>query len=131
MKIEKALQGKGNLEEKEYLKKLENLMASETAAEEKSLSDFMDMKYDAALEKFLENNPGKTEKDFQEAIIRIPMESGGKVLDFAKYAKARDPKIKELDLASLFTPDKTLSSLTKSERAAVNKLLRLTLGSKD
>ena len=46
MAITKALEGKGTLEEKEYLKKLENLMASETAAEEKSLSDFMDMKVD-------------------------------------------------------------------------------------
>jgi|TARA_R110000824_G_scaffold339629_1_gene526148 hypothetical protein len=131
MKIEKALEGRGNLEEKEYLKKLENLMASESAAEEKSLSDFMDMKYETALQKYLENNPDKTEKDFQEAIIRIPMESGGKVIDFAKYAKAKDPKIKELDLASLFTPDKTLSSLSKSERAAVNNLLKLTFGRKD
>ena len=52
MKIEKALEGRGNLEEKEYLKKLENLMASESAAEEKSLSDFMDMKYETAYIKF-------------------------------------------------------------------------------
>jgi hypothetical protein len=52
MTITKALEGKGTLEEKEYLKKLENLMASETAAEEKSLSDFMDMKYEEALRNF-------------------------------------------------------------------------------
>ena len=131
MAITKALEGKGTLEEKEYLKKLENLMASETAAEEKSLSDFMDMKYDEALKQFLKNNPDKSEKDFQEKIIRIPLVSGGKVIDFAKYAKAKDPKIKELDLASLFTPDKTLSSLSKSERDAVNNLLKLTFGKKD
>ena len=37
----------------------------------------MDMKYQMALEKYLENNPGKTEKDFQEAVIRIPLEGGG------------------------------------------------------
>ncbi|MGI9541041.1 MAG: hypothetical protein ACR2MI_03180 [Flavobacteriaceae bacterium] len=131
MAITKALEGKGTLEEKEYLKKLENLMASETAAEEKNLSDFMDMKYEEALRQFLKNNPDKSEKDFQDAIIRIPMNSGGKVIDFAKYAKAKDPKVKELDLASLFTPDKTLASLSKSERAAVNDLLKLTFGKKD
>ena len=131
MAITKALEGKGTLEEKEYLKKLENLMASETAAEEKSMSDFMDMKYEEALKQFLKNNPDKTEKDFQEKIIRIPLESGGKVIDFAKYAKAKDPKIKELDLASLFTPDKTLAELSKSEREAVNNLLKLTFGKKD
>ena len=131
MTITKALEGKGTLEEKEYLKKLENLMASETAAEEKGLSEFMDMKYEEALRQFLKNNPDKSEKDFQDAIIRIPLNSGGKVIDFAKYAKAKDPKIKELDLASLFTPDKTLSSLSKSERDAVNNLLKLTFGKKD
>ena len=125
--IEKRLEAKGDLSEKEKLIKL----ASETAAEEKELSDFMDMKYQIALEKFLENNPGKTEKDFQQEIIRIPLESGGKVIDFAKYRKSKDPKIKEIDLASLFTPGKTLASLTESEREAVNNLLKLTLGKKD
>ena len=131
MTITKALEGKGTLEEKEYLKKLENLMASETAAEEKGLSEFMDMEYGEALREFLKNNPDKSEKDFQDAIIRIPLNSGGKVIDFAKYAKVEDSKVKELDLASLFTPGKTLSSLSKSERAAVNDLLKLTFGKKD
>ena len=56
MTITKALESKGTLEEKEYLKKLENLMASETAAEEKRLSDFMDMEYEEALEIFLKNH---------------------------------------------------------------------------
>ena len=125
--IEKRLEPKGDLSEKEKLIKL----ASESASEEKELSDFMDMKYQIALEKFLENNPGKTEKDFQQEIIRIPLESGGKVIDLAKYRKSKDPKIKEIDLASLFTPGKTLASLTESEREAVNNLLKLTLGKKD
>ena len=125
--IEKRLEAKGDLSEKEKLIKL----ASESASEEKELSDFMDMKYQMALEKYLENNPVKTEKDFQLEIIRIPMENGGKVIDFAKYRKSKDPKIKEIDLASLFTPGKTLASLTESEREAVNNLLKLTLGKKD
>ncbi len=125
--IEKRLESKGDLSERENLIRL----ASESAAEEKDLSDFMDMKYQMALEKFLENNPGKTEKDFQQAIIRIPLESGGKVIDFAKYRKSKDPKIKEIDLASLFTPGKTLASLTSEERDKVNLLLRMTLGKKD
>ena len=91
----------------------------------------MDMKYQIALEKYLENNPGKTEKDFQEAIIRFPMQSGGKIINFSDYAKSKDPKIKEIDLASLFTPGKTLASLTDEERKAVNNLLKLTLGKND
>lgn len=125
--VEKELPAKGDLSEREELIKL----ASETAAEEKDLSDFMDMKYQMALEKYLENNPGKTEKDFQEAIIRIPMQSGGKIINFSDYAKSKDPKIKEIDLASLFTPGKTLASLTDEERKAVNNLLKLTLGKND
>ena len=125
--VEKELPGRGDLSERKNLLKL----ASESAAEEKSMSDFMDMKYQIALEKYLENNPGKTEKDFQEAIIRIPMQSGGKIINFSDYAKSKDPKIKEIDLASLFTPGKTLASLTDEERKAVNNLLKLTLGKND
>ena len=125
--IEKVLPANGDLSEIDKL----NLLASEDAAAEQSMSDFMDMKYEIALEKFLENNPDKTEEDFMNAIRRIPMETGGKVIDFAKYAKADDSKIRELDLASLFTPGKTLASLTIDERDAVNNLLRMTLGNKE
>jgi len=130
MSTDKALEGRGNLTEKEYLKKLENLTASESAAEEKSLSDFMDMKYEMALEKYLENNPGKSEEDFQNSIRTIKLGSGGKVIKFSDY---KDPikKVKEIDLAGLFTPGKTLESLTSDERDVVNKLLRMTLGKKD
>ena len=131
MNTDRALEGRGDLTEKEYLKKLENLMASETASEEKSLADFGDMKYAEALAEFKKNNPGKTEQDFQDAIRRIPMESGGKVIDFAKYAKIKDPEVKEISLSELFSPNKTLASLNKDERAAVNKLLKLTFGRKD
>jgi len=35
---------------------------------------------------------------------------------------------KKKDLASLFTPGKTLSSLTEKEKNVVNQLLRMTLG---
>ena len=124
---DKVMPGSGDLSEKE---KLIELAMSETAAEEKSMSDFMDMKYDEARDKFLQNNPDKTEDDFIK-LLRVPMESGGKVIDFAKYTKADDSKIRELDLASLFTPGKTLASLTKNERDAVNNLLKMTLGKKD
>ena len=125
--VEKEMPGRGDLSEKEKLKQL----ASESAAEEKELSDFLDMKYKMALEKYLENNPGKDEEDFQNSIRRIKLESGGKVVDFAKYRKSKDPKVKQLDLASMFTPDKTLSSLSDKERDAVNTLLKLTFGKKD
>ena len=127
MSTDKALEGRGNLTEKEYLRKLENLTASESAAEEKALSDFMDMKYQEAKDKYLENNPGKTEEDYINSIRTIKLGSGGKVIKFSDY---KDPikKVKEIDLAGLFTPGKTLASLTDDERDVVNKLLKMTLG---
>ena len=125
--IDRILPGRGDLTERETLIKL----ASETAAEEKALSDFGDMEYEKALREFKKNNPDKTEEDFINAIRRIQMSSGGKVIDFAKFRKSKDPKVKEIDLASLFTPGKTLASLTESERDQVNLLLKLTLGKQD
>ena len=124
--IDKALNARGDLSEKEKLDRL----ASESLQDEKFMSDFMDMEYGKALDKFLQNNPDKTEDDFIK-LFRIPMENGGKVLDFAKYAKGKDPKIKKISLASLFTPGKALSELTESERDAVNNLLKMTFGRKD
>ena len=56
---------KGDLSEKKNLIKL----ARESAAEEKNMSDFMDMKYGEALLKFLDNNPGKTEDDYWMDLI--------------------------------------------------------------
>ena len=124
--IEKILPANGDLSEIDKL----NLMASEDAAAEQSMSDFMNMKYQEAKDEYLENNPGKTEKDFQDSIRRLSLESGGKVIKFSDY---KDPikKVKEIDLAGLFTPGKTLASLTSDERDVVNKLLRMTLGKKD
>tara|TARA_R110000765_G_C18431709_1_gene545691 strand:+ start:69 stop:464 length:396 start_codon:yes stop_codon:yes gene_type:complete len=124
--IDKALNARGDLSETKKL----DLLASENLKDEKFMSDFMDMKYEEARDKFLQNNPDKTEDDFIK-LLRVPMESGGRVIDFAKYAKIKDPKIKKISLASLFTPGKALSELTESERDAVNNLLKMTFGRKD
>ena len=123
---DKKMLGKGDLSEKENLIEL----ARESAAEEKNMSDFMDMEYGKALLKYLDNNPGKTEDDFKE-LFRTSLESGGKVINFADYAKAKDSKIKEISLASLFAPGKTLAELTPSERDTVSNLLKMTFGKKD
>ena len=124
--IDKALNARGDLSETKKL----DLLASENLKDEKFMSDFMDMKYEEARDKFLQNNPDKTEDDFIK-LFRVPMESGGKIIDFAKYAKEKDPKIKKISLASLFTPGKALSELTESERDVVNNLLKMTFGKKD
>jgi len=126
--IEKKLPSKGDGFVKEEIKKF----ASETLQEEKDMSDFMDMKYEMALEKFLENNPGKTEEDFiNEVIRRVPLRDGSKIIDFAKYRKTKNPKIKELRLSDVFTPETTLAELDDNQRATLNTLLRLTFGKKD
>ena len=123
---DKVMPGSGDLSEKEFL----NKMASETAAEELKLQELMDMEYGEALLKFLDKNPGKTEDDFIE-LFRVPMESGGKIIDFAAAAKAREPKVKKLSLGSLFAPGKLVSELTEAERDKVNLLLKMTFGNKD
>ena len=124
---DKIMPGSGDLSEKE---KLINLAMSETVAEELKLQEAMDMEYGEALLKFLDNNPGKTEDDFIE-LFRVPMESGGKIIDFAAAAKAREPKVKKLSLGSLFAPGKLVSELTEAERDKVNLLLKMTFGNKD
>jgi hypothetical protein len=67
-----------------------------------------------------------------EYFKRIELKDGGNVFFISDYLKSKEkPKIKEIDLAGMFTPGKTLSSLTEAEREAVNNLLKLTLGKKD
>ena len=74
--------------------------------------------------------PGRGDLSEKEKLI--PLEGGGSA-KFIKFSDYKDPakKVKDIDLASLFTPGKTLASLTDAERDQVNLLLKLTLGSKD
>jgi len=126
--ISKILEARGDNSEKEGLMKL----ASETQSEELGLQEFMNMKYEEQLREFLKNNPVATEDDYKEQIIRLSLKDGGDVVDLSKYRKMKEPKkVKDIDLASLFAPGKTLASLTKDERDVVNNLLRMTLGNKD
>jgi len=122
---DKAMPSRGDGAVAAELKKL----ASESKAEEDALQDYGEMEYYKALKKFLRDNPGSTEDDFKRVIVRIPLEGGGsaKIIKMSDY-KNPDKKVKELNLASLFTPSKTLASLTESERDAVNQLLKLTFG---
>ena len=57
--------------------------------------------------------------------LRIQLAEGGKVIKFSDYKK---PRIKKLNLSSLFEHAKTIASLTDAEREVVNDLLRRTLG---
>ena len=63
--------------------------------------------------------------------IPLQMAGGGKVVMLSDYLKQKEkPKIKKLNLDSVAI-GKSLSELTEAERAAVNKLLRLTFGKGD
>jgi len=125
--IEKEMPGKGDLSEKEQLMKLVDA--------EKIEFDVMQNLVDTIQEDFeKERQPGESLIDWlktkpTEYFKRIELSGGGKVISITDYLKSKEkPKIKEIDLASMFTPNKTLSSLTEAEREAVNNLLKLTLG---
>ena len=105
---------------------------------EKIEFDVMQNLIDAIQEDFEnERKPGESLIDWlktkpTEYFKRIELKDGGNVFFISDYLKSKEkPKIKEIDLAGMFTPGKTLSSLTEAEREAVNNLLKLTLGKKD
>jgi len=58
---------------------------------------------------------------------RIELKEGGKVYVLSDYMKPKSPRVKEINLASLFDHAKTISSLTDAEREVVNDLLRRSL----
>ena len=131
--IEKALSGGGPNEVPLDMKEVIKL-----ADAEKIEFDVMQNLIDAIQEDFEnERKPGESLIDWlktkpTEYFKRIELKDGGNVFFISDYLKSKEkPKIKEIDLAGMFTPGKTLSSLTEAEREAVNNLLKLTLGNKD
>ena len=77
-------------------------------------------------------NPGKTFDEFleEQGLKSIELRDGGKVIDLRSYMRSKDPKIKKIDLASLFEDTaRTVASLSPAERDQVNDLLRRTLKS--
>jgi len=131
--IEKALSGGGPNEVPLDMKEVIKL-----ADAEKIEFDVMQNLIDAIQEDFEnERKPGESLIDWlktkpTEYFKRIELKDGGNVFFISDYLKSKEkPKIKEIDLAGMFTPRKTLSSLTEAEREAVNNLLKLTLGKKD
>jgi len=65
----------------------------------------------------------------REEIIRINLESGGKVIKFSDYKKPTE--VKKINLGEFFDLNKTLSSLSKSERSTLSWLLNKSLNPKD
>ena len=147
MSIDKRLEGKGSLDEKQYLNKLAAEVSKMEEVNKLADSDKYKRadsdKYKRDLEQEIlqlldekfknERKPGESYLDFikrqdPEELKRIGLKDGSNVVDFRKYSKSKEPEVKKLDLASQFTPGKTLASLTEAERDAVNMLLKLTLG---
>ena len=126
--IDKKLQGRENLEETTRLADLEKEMFDV----EQNLADTLKELFEK------EKKPGQSLIDWMKSkptdfFKRIQLGSGGKVINFADYAKGKDAdsKIRKLDIASHFTSGKTLGSLTEAEKEVVNNLLRMSLGKGD
>ena len=124
--IDKILESKGDLEETKRLADLEKIEF-----------DVMQNLADTIKEDFeREKKKGQTLIDWMKSkptsyFKRIKLSGGGKVINFSDYFKSKEPKIKEIDLASHFKFGKTLSSLTDAEKEVVNNLLRMSLGKKE
>ena len=54
---------------------------------------------------------------------RILKKDGGKVVDFIKYAKSKQPKIKEIKMSDYFDLGRTMASLSQHERETLGWLL--------
>ena len=94
----------------------------ELADAEKIEADALNELFEAIQEKFKdERKPGETFDSWlnrtpQEELIKISLANGGKVIDFSKYAKSKEPKVKEIKLSDYFDLGRTLSSMSRSER---------------
>ena len=59
--------------------------------------------------------------------LRQSLGDGGKVVDFTKYRKSKEPKIKTIDIGAYLDLGRTLSSLNDSERATLKWILNKSL----
>ena len=126
--IDKILESKGDLKETKRLADLEKEMFDV----EQNLADTLKELFAK------EKKPGQSLIDWMKSkptdyFKRIQLSGGGKVINFADYAKGKDAdsKVRQLDIASHFKFGKTLSSLTDAEKDVVNNLLRMSLGKKE
>ena len=68
----------------------------------------------------------------REDILKISLKDGGKVIDLAQYRKMKEPpKVKPISLSDIFDLNRTVSSLSPSERETLNWVLSQTFYKKD
>ena len=127
--IDKRLEGKGDLKEKENLMKLAKDKADIMFDFENEIVDILRSEYNKEKKKgqsfidWLDSKPIEYIKN-----IPLSLSEGGKVISLTDYLKQREkPKIKKIDLDSV-APGKAIADLTDAERKVVNTLLRLTFG---
>ena len=104
---------------------------------EKIEFDLLNDKLELLREAWLDQRePGETYNSWfnrtsRDEIIRLTLGSGGKVIDFTKYAKSKEPKIKTIDIGKYLDLGRTLSSLNQSERDTLKWILNKSLYKKD
>ena len=105
---------------------------------EKFEADSLNEIIEALREKFDEQK--KPEESFdswlkrtpRDEIIKLSMKDGGKVIDLSAYRKMKEPpKVKPISLSDIFDLNRTVSSLSPSERETLNWVLSQTFYKKD
>jgi hypothetical protein len=122
--IDKALEGKGNNEETKRLADLEKIEFDVMQNLADKIKEDFERETKDKPRSFMDWLKSKPTEYFK----RIELKEGGKVIDIRSYSKLKEPKIKELDLASYFDFGRTVSSLTDAEKEVVNQMLRMSLG---
>ena len=120
--IDKRLEGKSDL-----------TAAAKLADLEKQSFDLEQSIIDTIKEDFEKQDKYKNFLDFLKSkdddyFKRIELKEGGRVYTLSDYRKSKEPKVKEINLSSLFEHARTIARLSDAEREVVNDLLRKTLG---
>jgi len=105
---------------------------------EKFEADSLNEIIEALRDKFEEQKkPGESfdswlKRTPREEIIRLSMKEGGKIIDLSAYRKMKEPpKVKPISLSDIFDLNRTVSSLSPSERETLNWVLSQTFYKKD
>ena len=69
------------------------------------------------------NIPSSMSYDEWIMSLRTTLSDGGRVIDFAKYAKSKPPKVKEIKISDYFDLGRTMASLSQSERDTLKWIL--------
>ena len=120
--IDKRLEAKGTLS---AAGKLADLAKQEFDLEQSIIDTLKeDFEKQDKYKNFLDFLKSKDDDYFK----RIELKEGGRVYTLSDYRKSKEPKVKEINLSSLFEHARTIASLSDAEREVVNDLLRKTLG---